>query len=250
MRILLFSLIGIGFCFFLKAQQIYPYYNHRNQYEFGVFNQTYFGKSYKAENTRIYSDNYILSPGIQYHAFRKILVNNPRYSHKGMHFVLAGMGLKTAYLPVIRNQYNDRIVDINSQKFRDTLFVNSNRTIRLTASFFLDHTKDIGSSHRIRTGIGFEHHLFDVQNFKVKINDVSQSSNWLLKAFPASIPNLTSPSVDLKFRFTVDKAIDYDHFMGFGVQVLYGVNRQAFQGYNVLRPIKVLVEWHYGLFGN
>jgi hypothetical protein len=234
---------------FIQAQQIYPYFSHKTQQEFGVSNETYFQKEFKQDKRRVYSDNFILSPGFHYHIFRKILINNPKYSHRGMHFILAGMGFKLAYLPVIKDLYVDRLVDVANQTYKDTVNLFSNRTIRFTPSFYIDHTKDIGGSYRIRLGLGIEHHAFDFTQNKNEINNKTISDVWSLKPFNFSLPNFSSESINLKFRFTVDRVLDYDHYMGFGLHMAYGQNRRAVNGLDVLKPLKVMVEWHYGIFG-
>jgi hypothetical protein len=242
-------LFFIFFIVVIHAQQIYPYFSHKTQYEFGIANDTYFSKELKENKRRVYSDNYILSPSLHYHLFRKILINNPRYSHRGMHFILAGMGLKLAYLPVVKDLYVDRYQDTISQLFRDTLYLSSNRTIRLSPSFFIDHTKDIGGSYRIRLGLGIEHHAFDIIYDKVEINNKAVKNAWSFKPFGISLPSLTSESINLKFRFTVDKVLDYDYYMGMGLHISYGQNRQAVPSVDVLKPLKIMLEWHYGIFG-
>jgi hypothetical protein len=245
----IFLLIFISFFADLGAQQIYPYYNHKTQYEFGLSNETYLEQELKQGNRRVYSDNYLLSPGLHYHLFRKVLINNPRYSHRGMHFLLAGAGFKLSYLPVTKDLYVDRILDAGAQNYKDTIFLFTNRTMRLSPSFFIDHTKDIGGAYRLRIGIGMEYHVLDVQQNVVEINKATKSNEWTVKPYSFAWPGFNSESINMKLRFTIDKALDYDHYMGFGIQVLYGKNREVVQGVNILRPIKLMLEWHYGIFG-
>ncbi len=247
-RIVVWIVFNLSFVWAF-AQKVYPYNNHKVQYEIGILNQIYFQDEFKQEKRRVYSDNYLLSPGLQYHAFKKILINNPKYSHRGMHFLLAGAGLKSTYLPVVKDLYIDRFVDPISQIYKDTNYLYSNHTIRITPSFFLDHTKDIGNAYRIRFGIGIEHHAFDIVQDKTEINKKMTLQQWQIKTFQFSWPSFSSESINLNLRFTLDRALNYDYYNGVSLQMVYGKNRQAVNGINVLKPMKVMLEWHYGIFG-